>query len=74
MLPDHACALVVAVAAMALPSTVKCTTVLARPDPVNASLEVIRSVVEAPVSRTIKPPIMTLSPVWIKPRVEIFAT
>src|ERR1700682_4101012 len=48
---DHApWAVAVTVLAIGLPSIVKCTTVLARPVPVSASLEVMRSVLEAPVS------------------------
>ena len=40
----------VAVATIGLPSIVKCTTVLARPVPLSASLEVMWSMLEAPVS------------------------
>src|SRR5882762_5921010 len=48
---DHApWALAVTVVAIGVPSIVKCTTVLARPLPVSASLEVMPSVLEAPVS------------------------
>ena len=43
-------ALVVAVAVMGLPSTVKCTTALARPVPLSASLEVMWSLADEPVS------------------------
>ena len=43
-------ALAVAVAAIGLPSTVKCTTVLARPVPLSASLAVMWSVADDPVS------------------------
>ena len=39
-------ALAVTVVAIGLPSIVKCTTVLARPVPLNASLELMRSVLE----------------------------
>ena len=42
--------LAVAVVAIGLPSIVKCTTVLARPVPLSASLEVIWSLFEDPVS------------------------
>ena len=44
------CALAVTVVAMALPSTVKCTTVLASPVPLSASFEVIWPVADEPVS------------------------
>ena len=40
----------VTVVAMALPSMVKCTTVLASPLPLSASFEVMRSLAELPVS------------------------
>ena len=40
----------VTVVAMALPSMLKCTTVLASPLPVSASFEVMRSLDELPVS------------------------
>src|ERR1700744_856883 len=41
---------VVAVAVIAVPSTVKCTSVLARPVPLSASLEVMWSAADNPVS------------------------
>jgi hypothetical protein len=44
--------LAVAVAAIALPSTVKCTTALGSPDPVSAGFEVILSLDDEPVSCT----------------------
>ena len=48
---DHApWASAVTVATIGLPSIVKCTTVLARPVPVNASFEVMRSIADDPVS------------------------
>src|SRR5258706_10209723 len=48
---DHAPrASAVTVAAIGLPSIVKCTTVLARPLPVSASFEVILSLADVPVS------------------------
>ena len=40
----------VTVVAMAVPSMVKCTTVLASPVPLSASLEVMWSLAELPVS------------------------
>ena len=43
-------AVAVTVVAMALPSMVKCTTVLASPLPVSASFAVMRSLAELPVS------------------------
>jgi hypothetical protein len=42
----------VAVAAIAFPSTVKCTTAFGSTDPVNASFDVILSVEDRPVSVT----------------------
>ena len=44
------CALAVTVVAMALPSMVKCTTVLASPLPLSASFEVMWSLADEPVS------------------------
>ena len=48
--PGRRCASAVTVVAMALPSMLKCTTVLASPLPLSASFEVMRSLAEVPVS------------------------